>query len=65
MNTYEELKELKKAKRYDKAISIEMTLIEEAEEESRREKWGVSPAPYLELAKLYLKNKAFFVNISD
>jgi hypothetical protein len=57
MNSYEELKELKKAKRYEEAISVAKSLVAAIEKEAKKEGWGVVPAPYMELAKLYSKTK--------
>lgn len=53
MSSYEKIKMLKKEKKYDEAILVAKELISETERESSQQHWGVAPAPYFELAKLY------------
>ena len=55
MASLEDVRELSRDKKYEEAIALGLSIIEEGE--NTKDKEGVIPAPYLELAKLYAKVK--------
>lgn len=67
MSSYERIKLLKKEKKYDEAILVAKELISDTERESSQHHWGVAPAPYFELAKLYslIKNPSAEIEVLE
>lgn len=51
----ENIKQLKRQKEHDKAISLLLRIVDAAEHESIKEQWGVPPWSYEQLAIIYRK----------